>query len=144
MPHDTIVGIVDTLTTEQRSERMSRVRSKDSKAELAVRRLVFSMGYRYRLHRRDLPGSPDLAFPSKAEGYLRARMLLAQARGMWPDAEVGARVLGARAGGQPRANDEKNLRALDDMGWRAPVTLGARAQRSRRSARPRPRLPSVP
>lgn len=41
---------------------MSRVRSRDTKPELLVRRLVHGMGYRYRLHRRDLPGKPDLVF----------------------------------------------------------------------------------
>lgn len=44
---------------------MSRVRGKDTKPEMAVRRLVHSMGFRYRLHRRDLPGAPDLVFPSR-------------------------------------------------------------------------------
>jgi DNA mismatch endonuclease (patch repair protein) len=42
---------------------MSRIRGKDTKPELAVRRLAHSMGYRFRLHRRDLPGAPDLVFP---------------------------------------------------------------------------------
>jgi DNA mismatch endonuclease, patch repair protein len=41
---------------------MALVRSKDTRPELAVRRLVHGMGYRYRLHRRDIPGVPDLAF----------------------------------------------------------------------------------
>ena len=41
---------------------MARVRSKDSRPELLVRRLVFAMGYRYRLHAKDLPGCPDLVF----------------------------------------------------------------------------------
>jgi DNA mismatch endonuclease (patch repair protein) len=58
---------VDTLTPAQRSERMGRVRSKDTKPELAVRRIVFGMGYRYRLHRRDLPGNPDMVFPSRGK-----------------------------------------------------------------------------
>ena len=44
---------------------MGRVRSKDTKPEMRVRRLVFSLGYRYRLHRRELPGTPDLAFPGR-------------------------------------------------------------------------------
>ncbi len=42
---------------------MSRIGSKDTKPEHAVRRLLHSMGYRFRLHRRDLPGSPDLVLP---------------------------------------------------------------------------------
>jgi DNA mismatch endonuclease (patch repair protein) len=57
--------MADTLTPSERSERMSRVRGKNTKPELIVRRLVHRMGYRYRLHRRDLPGIPDLVFPSR-------------------------------------------------------------------------------
>lgn len=44
---------------------MSRVRGKDTKPEMAVRRMLHRDGYRYRLHRRDLPGTPDLVFPSR-------------------------------------------------------------------------------
>jgi DNA mismatch endonuclease (patch repair protein) len=55
--------MADTLSPEARSERMSRIRGKDSAAELFVRRLAHRMGFRFRLHRRDLPGCPDLVFP---------------------------------------------------------------------------------
>ena len=44
---------------------MRRIRSKDTSPELALRRLVHSLGYRFRLHRKDLPGKPDLVFPSR-------------------------------------------------------------------------------
>ncbi len=57
--------MIDTLSPSERSERMSRVRNKDSKAELRVRSIVHGMGYRFRLHGRDLPGRPDLVFRSK-------------------------------------------------------------------------------
>ena len=53
---------MDTLIPIERSARMALVRSKDTKPEMIVRRLVHRLGYRYRLHRRDLPGSPDLVF----------------------------------------------------------------------------------
>lgn len=56
---------MDTLTAAQRSERMARIKSKDTKPELVVRRLVHRLGYRFRLHRRDLPGKPDLVFPGR-------------------------------------------------------------------------------
>lgn len=56
---------MDKLTPDERSERMGRIRAKDTKPELAVRKLVHAMGFRYRLHRRDLPGRPDLAFPGR-------------------------------------------------------------------------------
>lgn len=42
---------------------MRRVHSKDTAPELAIRHKLFSLGYRYRLHRRDLPGCPDIVFP---------------------------------------------------------------------------------
>jgi DNA mismatch endonuclease (patch repair protein) len=58
---------MDTLTKAERSERMSRVRSKDTKPEMLVRSLVHGMGYRYRLHDRGLPGTPDLVFPSRGK-----------------------------------------------------------------------------
>lgn len=57
--------MVDTLTPLQRSERMSRVRATNTKPEMAVRRLVHALGYRYRLHATDLPGRPDLVFRPK-------------------------------------------------------------------------------
>jgi DNA mismatch endonuclease, patch repair protein len=52
----------DPLSPSQRSERMSRIRSGNSKPELRVRRLVHGLGYRYRLHVPALPGRPDLVF----------------------------------------------------------------------------------
>lgn len=56
---------MDTLTPTERSERMGRVRGRDTKPELVVRRLVHSLGYRYRLHSRILPGRPDLVFAGR-------------------------------------------------------------------------------
>src|SRR5579864_5550027 len=53
---------MDTLNQRERSARMALVRAKDTKPEMLVRRLVHKLGYRYRLHRRDLPGTPDMAF----------------------------------------------------------------------------------
>jgi DNA mismatch endonuclease (patch repair protein) len=47
------------------SERMAAIRGRNTKPELEVRRLVHRLGYRFRLHRSDLPGSPDLVFPGR-------------------------------------------------------------------------------
>jgi DNA mismatch endonuclease (patch repair protein) len=58
---------MDTLTPAQRSERMSLVRSRNTKPEMVIRRLVHKMGFRYRLHARHLPGNPDLVFPSRGK-----------------------------------------------------------------------------
>jgi DNA mismatch endonuclease (patch repair protein) len=56
--------MVDTISTQRRSAVMARIRSKDTSSELVVRRLIFRLGYRYRLHVADLPGKPDLVFPT--------------------------------------------------------------------------------
>ncbi len=57
----------DVFTPKQRARIMARVKGKDTGPEMAVRRLAHAMGYRYRLHRRDLPGSPDLVFPARGK-----------------------------------------------------------------------------
>lgn len=56
--------MVDSVSPERRSEIMSKIRSKGMKPEMTVRRLLHSMGYRYRVH-GDLPGKPDLVFPAR-------------------------------------------------------------------------------
>jgi len=48
-----------------RSENMRRIRSKNTQPELLVRKLLWQMGYRYRLHRKDLPGKPDIVFSGR-------------------------------------------------------------------------------
>jgi DNA mismatch endonuclease (patch repair protein) len=54
---------MDVLTPEQRSAMMARIRGKDTKPELLVRQMIHALGFRFRLHRRDLPGTPDIVFP---------------------------------------------------------------------------------
>jgi len=56
---------MDILTRAERSARMARIRSTDSKFELRVRSALHKLGYRYRKHDRSLPGRPDLVFPSR-------------------------------------------------------------------------------
>ncbi|WP_082365497.1 very short patch repair endonuclease [Bosea vaviloviae] len=55
--------MADTLSPAQRSERMSLIRGKDTRPALVVRRMLHRLGYRFRLHRRDLPGKPDIVLP---------------------------------------------------------------------------------
>ena|SRR5215469_1555759 len=54
---------MDIHTPEQRRHNMSAIRSKDTKPEKRVRSILHSLGYRFRLHRRDLPGKPDIVLP---------------------------------------------------------------------------------
>lgn len=56
---------MDKISAERRSANMKAIRSADTSPEMIVRRLVYHMGYRYRLHRRDLPGKPDLVFAGR-------------------------------------------------------------------------------
>jgi DNA mismatch endonuclease, patch repair protein len=55
--------MADTFTTEQRRRVMSHVKGRDTKPEVKVRRMLHGMGYRFRLHRKDLPGKPDILLP---------------------------------------------------------------------------------
>lgn len=57
--------MADKLSRSARSANMARVRSRDTGPEMIVRRLIHGMGYRYRLHARELPGRPDLVFRSR-------------------------------------------------------------------------------
>ncbi|MFZ3084280.1 very short patch repair endonuclease [Rhodoferax ferrireducens] len=56
---------MDRLTIEQRSRLMARIKSRDTKPEMAVRSTLHRLGYRYRLHVKGLPGCPDLVFPGR-------------------------------------------------------------------------------
>jgi DNA mismatch endonuclease (patch repair protein) len=56
---------LDKISKQRRSHNMRQIRSKDTAPELALRRIVHRMGYRFRLHRKDLPGKPDLVFPGR-------------------------------------------------------------------------------
>jgi DNA mismatch endonuclease, patch repair protein len=57
--------MADKLYPQARSALMRKVKAKDTKPEMAVRRTTHRLGYRYRLHVKELPGSPDLVFPSR-------------------------------------------------------------------------------
>lgn len=110
----------DRLSPEARSRLMASVRGRDTRPELVVRRLLHAMGYRFRLHRRDLPGTPDIVFPGRRK--------VIEVRGCWwhrhPDPacpnvvmpktrpEFWAAKFAANV-----ARDRRNERALRELGW---------------------------
>lgn len=109
---------MDTLNSAERSARMARVRGKDTKPELLVRCLVHGMGYRYRLHRRDLPGTPDLVFPGRHKvifvngcfwhrhtGCTLARLPKSRSEFWLPKLTANAE------------RDARNVRELERLGW---------------------------
>jgi DNA mismatch endonuclease, patch repair protein len=110
---------VDTLTPKERSHRMSLVRSKDTGPEILVRRIVHSLGYRYRLHVHALPGCPDLVFPKRQCVILIHGCFWHQHK-----CRMGDRMPKSRIGfwrskleGNKR-RDSKQRRSLRSLGWR--------------------------
>lgn len=110
--------MIDTLSIAERSERMSRVRSKDTRSEMIVRRLVYGMGFRYRLHDAHLPGKPDMVFRSRRKVIFvhgcfwhrhkncsLARMPKSRVN-FWQEKLNGN-----------RARDKRSQRQLEKMGW---------------------------
>lgn len=72
--------MADVHTPAQRSFNMSRVRSKDTKPELIVRKFLHAHGFRYRLHDKKLPGSPDVVLPKYKTVIFRAWLFLSRPR----------------------------------------------------------------
>ena len=110
---------VDNLSSAERSEIMSRVRSKNSRPEISVRRLIFALGYRYRLHAKDLPGRPDIVFRKRRKVvfvhgcFWHRHSLCALAR--LPKSRLDF-WLPKLEGNKKR--DEENKRALLRRGWK--------------------------
>ncbi|GAO55234.1 very short patch repair endonuclease [Novosphingobium sp. MD-1] len=113
--------MADIVDTETRSRMMSGIRGKNTKPEMTVRRALHAMGYRYRLHARELPGKPDIVF--------RRRRLAIFVHGcFWhrhPDPSCKlARMPKSRVEfWEPklegnRARDGANVAALEAMGWK--------------------------
>jgi DNA mismatch endonuclease (patch repair protein) len=111
--------MTDVFTPEKRSSVMRRVKGKNTRPEMQVRRLLTRMGLRYRLHRKDLPGKPDIVMPG--------RKLAVFVHGcFWHghDCARGARVPKANRDywlskvGRNRARDLEETAALEACGWR--------------------------
>ncbi len=60
-----VICVMDTRTPEQRRRIMKAVKSKNTSPEVLVRKILHGLGYRFRLHRKDLPGNPDIVLPSR-------------------------------------------------------------------------------
>lgn len=108
---------MDTLSPEARSRLMSRIRSTDTKPELAVRSLLHRLGYRFRLHRKDLPGHPDVVLP-------RHRKIIFVHGCFWhghgcklaPGSKSNQGYWSSKIEAN-RARDARNRQALADLGW---------------------------
>jgi DNA mismatch endonuclease (patch repair protein) len=100
-----------------RSENMRAIRGKDTWPEIAVRSLVHKLGYRFRLHRQDLPGKPDLAFPSRSKViFVHGCFWHAHAckTGLLPKSNQDFWLPKLE---QNKTRDRKNIDALKQLGW---------------------------
>src|ERR1700681_1759849 len=112
---------MDTVPALVRSEIMRRVRSQDTQPEILVRRLVHSMGFRYRLHGKSLPGKPDLVFSVRRKAIFVHGCFWHGHR-----CEAGALPTSNTEYWQAKRNynlarDRRNLRSLAGVGWRVLV-----------------------
>lgn len=110
--------MADTINAQRRSENMRRIRSEDTLPELIVRKIVYGLGVHYRLHRKELPGHPDLVFAS------RKKIIFVHGC-FWHQHEA------CSGGRRPRSRNEywdnklrrnverdrKNIARLKEMGW---------------------------
>jgi DNA mismatch endonuclease (patch repair protein) len=125
-------SMADTFTQAERSRIMAAVKSRDTTPEMIVRRLVHRLGYRYRLHVRSLPGTPDLVFP-------RLRKIINVSGCFWHMHHCGrCRIPAARRAywigklQRNAARDRKTRRALRRLGWRMLVVWECQTTRARR------------
>lgn len=109
-------------TSEVRSRTMRAVRSQDTGLEMRVRRLIHSLGYRYRLHAKNLPGKPDLVFRSRRTVifihgcFWHGHNCRRGARKPRDNADYWHRKIENN-----KLRDIKNTRLLDSVGWRVLV-----------------------
>jgi len=113
--------MVDVLTPEQRQLNMSRIRGKDTKPELVLRRGLHASGLRYRLHCKHLPGQPDMVFPR-----FRAAVLVHGCFWHGHDCQMFKLPVTRREFWQAkiegnRARDIRSYAALATTGWRVLV-----------------------
>ncbi|WP_019880738.1 MULTISPECIES: very short patch repair endonuclease [unclassified Methylophilus] len=108
--------MVDNLTKEKRSKIMRSIRSKDTKPELLVRKILTGLGYRYRLHTKHLPGRPDIAFIGKKKAiFIHGCFWHSHAN--CPIAKVPENDFWKEKLGRNQARDLKALNALEASGW---------------------------
>ena len=110
--------MADTVSPETRSRIMARVKSKGMKPEMRVRRLLHGLGYRYRLHRTDLPGRPDLVFPARRKVVFVNGCFWHRHDGC-PRVRIPAtnRAYWLAKLERNHARDARNVAALQEQGW---------------------------
>ncbi|MBO9620731.1 MAG: DNA mismatch endonuclease Vsr [Niabella sp.] len=117
--------MADVHNKATRSYNMSRIRSKDTKPEMLVRKFLFANGFRYRLHNKKLPGKPDIVLPKYKtvifvhgcfwHGHQNCRYFkIPQTRTQWWTNKIDGNIV----------NDQKAVKALKGAGWKVIVVWG--------------------
>lgn len=113
--------MVDVVTNEKRSEMMAGIKGKNTRGEIMVRKELHKLGFRYQLHRKDLPGKPDLVFP-KHHAVIFVNGCFWHAHGChifkWPSTRV---EFWKEKIGANKIRDERNIQACIAMGWKVLV-----------------------
>jgi DNA mismatch endonuclease, patch repair protein len=125
--------MTDRISKARRSANMRAVRSRNTRPEVVVRQIAFRLGYRFRLHRRDLPGKPDIAFPGRQKvifvhgcfwhqhkGCRRATVPKSNTRFWLPKLA------------RNTARDAEQLTAIRKRGWRALIVWECEIKNQRR------------
>ncbi|MBK8608466.1 MAG: DNA mismatch endonuclease Vsr [Chitinophagaceae bacterium] len=111
--------MADVHTNQQRSFNMSRIKGKDTKPEMLVRRFLYTNGFRYKLHDKNLPGKPDIVLPKYRtvifvhgcfwHGHTNCKyFVVPKTRTQWWTDKINGN----------KANDEKAVKALKKDGWK--------------------------
>lgn len=110
--------MTDVLSPEQRRYCMSKIQGKNTKPEIYIRSMVHTLGYRFRLHRKDLPGKPDIVFPRLRKIIFvhgcfwhmhKCRWGKVKPKtnsNFWEEKRTGNRI-----------RDRKRVKELKDLGW---------------------------
>lgn len=127
--------MTDSISKARRSANMRAVRGRNTRPEILVRQIAFGLGYRFRLHRADLPGKPDIAFPGRQKAIFvhgcfwhqhkgcRRATVPKSNRGFWRK-KLGRNI----------ARDAMQLAAIRKRGWRALVVWECEIKNKRRLA----------
>ena len=125
---------MDRRSPERRSWLMSRIRGSNTKPEIEVRSMLHGMGYRFRLHRRDLPGTPDIVLPGRAavvfvhgcfwHGHACKRNKMPKSNAVYWNEKIEAN----------RRRDARKRRALGALGWKVVIVWECELKRPEKLA----------
>jgi len=113
---------MDKITPEKRSKNMSKIKNSNTKPEMLVRSLLHKMGYRFRIHRTDLPGSPDIVLPKYKTVIFVHGCFWHRHAGCKLTTTPKTRInFWSKKFSDNISRDKKNIQALDETGWNVVV-----------------------